>query len=87
LQKDWGWVNSVSFPSVGGWVNNVTSWSFAACGHDYLGPLHGSWPVKNGTEVPIWTVGVFPSDSRLYVTIENNTIVDAQVKSFREYGN
>jgi hypothetical protein len=84
LQNDWGWVNSVSFPvSIGGWVTNATSWSF---GLDGPGPLHGDWPIANGTAVPIWHDGVFPSDARLYVTIKNNTIVHTEVKSAWAYG-
>jgi hypothetical protein len=87
LQKDWGWVNNVSFPSVGGWVNNATSWSFARCEHDYLGPLHGSFAIAENVSVPIWKDGVFPNDARLYITLKNNTIIDVSVHSQFEYGN
>lgn len=77
LQKDWG-----SFD------NQTLTWSFAMCDHDYLGPLHGSWPVKAGVWVPVLNqVGVYPFDARLYITIENNIIVKAEVKSAYEYGN
>ena len=87
LQKEWGWVNSISFPHSGGWLNNVTSWTFARCEHDYLGPLHGSWKVQEGVSVPIWQQGVFPIDSRLYITLINNIVVNVEIKSAYEYGN
>lgn len=85
-QKEWGLVNSISFPTIGGWVNNATAWSFAICDHTYLGPLHGTWKVNNGTSIPIWEKGVFPIDARLIITLENNTIIKAQVKSNWAYG-
>lgn len=86
LQKEWGWVNSVSFPAKGGWVNNATEWTFAICDHDYLGALHGTWKVAQGVSVPIWEKGVFPIDAQLYVTIKNQTIVACRVKSSLAYG-
>ena len=76
LQKDWG-----SFD------NQTRIWSFAICDHDYLGPLHGSWKVADGVWVPIWKVGVYPTDARLYVTVQDNIIVDVSVHSQMEYGN
>jgi hypothetical protein len=87
LQKDWGSPNNISYPHGGGWINNATSWSFAMCNHDYLGPLHGTWDVAKGTQIPLWKDGVFPIDARLYVTIKDNIIVDASVHSQFEYGN
>jgi hypothetical protein len=92
-QLDWGSPLGLDIPwgsetvVYGGWYSNVTDWNFAMCDHDYLGPLHGCWPVANGTSIPVWQVGVFPVDARLYVTIENNTIVKAEVKSSLVYGN
>jgi hypothetical protein len=87
LQKDWGSPNNISYPHGGGWISNATSWSFAMCDHDYLGPLHGTWAVANGTQIPLWYDGVFPTDARLYVTIKDNIIIDASVHSQWSYGN
>lgn len=87
LQKDWGYPDNIDWGYPGGWVTNVTSWTFTMDDHDYLGPLHGSWKVANGTAIPIWHNGVFPIDSRLYITIKDNTIVNVIVRSAYEYGN
>ena len=57
------------------------------CDHDYLGPLHGSWKVAEDVWVPVWQQGVYPIDSRLYITVNDNIIVKAEVHSLREYGN
>jgi hypothetical protein len=74
-QKDWG-----------SYDNQTNTWYFAICDHDYLGPLHGAWQVANNTWVPIWKTGVYPIDARLILTLENNTIVKAEVHSWNEYG-
>ena len=87
LQKDWGYPDNVDWSYPGGWVTNVTYWTFTMDNHDYLGPLHGSWKVANGTAIPIWHDGVFPVDSRLYITIKDNVIVNVTVRSAYEYGN
>jgi hypothetical protein len=76
LQKDWG-----SFD------NQTRIWSFALCDHNYLGPLHGDWHVADGVWVPVWYTGVYPMDSRLYITLKNNIIVDVEIKSVLEYDN
>ncbi len=92
-QGDWGSPLGLDIPYgsdtviYGGWYNNITAISFAMCDHEGLGPLHGCWPVANGTSIPVWQVGVFPVDARLYITIKDNTIVNAEVKSAYEYGN
>lgn len=92
-QGDWGAPLGLDIPwgseSViyGGWYNNVTAWVFAMCQHEGLGPLHGCWQVKEGTEIPVYQKGVFPFDARLVITLENNTIIKAQVKSQFVYGN
>ena len=91
-QGDWGCPLGADIPwgsetvIYGGWYSNITDWQFAMCDHEGLGPLHGCWKVAEGTDIPVWQVGVFPVDSRLYVTIENNIIVDAKVKSAMVYG-
>lgn len=86
-QKDWGFPDSVEYPCEGGWVTNATEIFFAMCDHSYLGPLHGSWKVTNGTWIPIWHKGVFPVDARLIITLKDNIIIDASVKSHLVYGN
>lgn len=86
-QGDWGYPDGIDWGYPSAWVTNVTSWSFAMCDHEGLGPLHGSWPVANGTEIPIYHEGVFPIDARLYVTIKDNVIIDAVVRSALVYGN
>lgn len=92
-QGDWGCPLGLDIPwgsetvIYGGWYNNVTNWSFAMCDHEGLGPLHGCWPVVNGTNIPVYQEGVFPIDARLYVTIKDNVIVAATVRSHLVYGN
>lgn len=91
-QGDWGAPLGLDIPwgsetvVYGGWYNNVTDWIFAMCQHEGLGPLHGCWKVQEGTSIPVWQVGVFPVDARLIITLKNNTIIKAEVKSHLVYG-
>lgn len=85
-QGDWGIPGYLQFSQnarAGGWIDNATTWLFST---DGPGPLHGEWSVANGTWMPIWASGVFPIHARLYVYIENNTIVGAEVRSQFKYG-
>jgi hypothetical protein len=78
-QKEWGWFD-----------NETRTWHFAMCDYNYLGPLHGGWPVKEEQWVPVLgqeSEGVYPIDARLYITLSNNTIVNVQIKSQLVYGN
>lgn len=74
-QKDWGFYD-----------NQTRVWSFAMCGHDYLGPLHGGWRVAESVSwIPItsgrYPNGVYPFDAQLWVQLENNTIVNVRIES------
>ena len=80
-QREWGFIDK-----------DAKTWFFAVCDHSYLGPLHGTFTVSDnvidGLNLKEYVEGAgswspdYAGDPKLYLRIEDNTIV-ATIKRIR----